>query len=415
MRLTIADRASGTIRHPPAERRERIGRRIVFGFLLLTSFGAGVTLSILGPTAPAIASRLRVPVADLGVLFTASFLAATLATVVCGALYHRVGARVLIPVALAALSLGLVGQGTLTTLPLIALGAVLAGAGIGIINVYVNATATRIYPEWRETALTLLGVCFGVGAFLTPLVAGLSLAELGGYRFVYLAGAATLALPILPLVRGLAPASESESAISVAHHETWRVGVGTLLRDRNLRLLMALTGLYMGAQIGFGGWAVSIVAAMTHLPVARVTVADSAFWLCQAAGGTCTALLLRRGASPRRLIILGSFGAAGGSLALVAVGHSVALAVVCCALVGLAFAPILPLTMALAASGDANGSDGPRLAALFTTGQAGAAILPPLQGALLSTSIALPLWLTAACALGMAALAGRVKTRHRSS
>lgn len=408
MRLAITTRRSRIARHAPTERGARLGRRGVFGFLLLTSFGAGVVLSILGPTAPAIAGRLRAPVADLGVLFTASFLAATLATVICGALYRRVGGRSLIPLALATMALGLVDEGTLATLPLIALGAFLTGTGIGIINVYVNATATRLYPEWRETALTLLGVCFGAGAFLTPLVAGLSLARLGGYTFVYLVGAVVLALPIIPLMRGL-PAAAS----SVSQGGDWRAGMRSLLRDRTLRLLMALTGLYMGAQIGFGGWAVSIVSAMTRLPAARVAVAASAFWLCQAVGGASTVLLLRRGASPRRLIILGSFGAAAGSLALVALGHSLLLAVACCALVGLAFAPILPLTMALASSADPHGSDGPRLATLFTTGQAGAAILPPVQGALLATSIALPLWLTAACALGMAALAVRVAASDR--
>ena len=408
MRLAITTRVFRPVLLSPMERRERLGRRAVFGFLLLTSFGAGVVLSIVGPTAPAIATRLRVPEADLGVLFTASFLAATLATVACGALYTRFSGRALIPIALGAMALGLVDEGILTTLPLMAVGAVLTGTGIGIINVYVNATATRLFPERRETTLTLLGICFGVGAFITPLAAGLSLTGSGGYTRVYVGGAVALALPILPLLRGL-----GASHPPAARPSSRRAGLLTLLRDRNLRLLMALAGLYMGAQIGFGGWVVSIIAAMTHLPAARVAVADSAFWLCQAVGGALTVLLLQRGASPRRLIILGSFGAAGGSLALLALGHSAPFAVLCCALVGLAFAPILPLTMALAASGDANGSDGPRLAALFTTGQLGAAIIPPLQGALLATSTALPLWLTAACALGMVALAARVSiARH---
>ncbi|HEV2404162.1 MAG TPA: hypothetical protein VGR88_01850, partial [Ktedonobacterales bacterium] len=69
---------------------ERLPRRVVLGALMLTSFGAGIVLSILGPTAPAIATRLDLPVSALGVLFTASFLAATAATVASGALYHRV-------------------------------------------------------------------------------------------------------------------------------------------------------------------------------------------------------------------------------------------------------------------------------------------------------------------------------------
>lgn len=382
----------------------------MFGFLLLTSFGAGVVLSILGPTAPAIATHLRAPVTALGVLFTASYLAATLATVACGALYDRVGPRVFIPAALASMALGLLDEGTVATLPLVAVGAVLTGAGIGVINVYVNATAVRLYPHRRETALTLLAVCFGVGAFLTPLAAGVSLSRYGGYTVVYLAGAVTLALPVLPLARGLpAPARVD------ARPNGGRSALLALLRDRNLRLLMALAGLYLGTQIGFAGWVVSIVARMTHLAPAQVAPAASAFWFCQAAGGALAALLLQRGFSPRRLIASGGLGAAAGAVLLIALGQSMVLAVACCALVGLTFAPILPLTMALAASGgDAPGSDGSRLAAVFTVGQAGAAILPPLQGALLAVNTGLPLGLTAACGLGIAALAVRVNTSERA-
>ncbi|HKV84875.1 MAG TPA: hypothetical protein VJN88_09980, partial [Ktedonobacterales bacterium] len=86
---------------------ERLPRRVVLGALMLTSFGAGIVLSILGPTAPAIAARLGLRVATLGVLFTASYLAATAATVASGALYNRVSGRALIPTALAFMALGL--------------------------------------------------------------------------------------------------------------------------------------------------------------------------------------------------------------------------------------------------------------------------------------------------------------------
>jgi fucose permease len=390
---------------------ERLPRHVVLGALMLTSFGAGIVLSILGPTAPAIATRLDLPVSALGVLFTASFLAATAATVASGALYHHVSGRVCIPAALLFMALGLLVEGTTATLPLVALGAALSGAGIGTINVYVNAVAVRLFPDRRETVLTTLGVCFGVGAFCTPLAAGLSLTRFGGYTLVYLAGSAMLLSPFLLLVRGLPGSVPAREALT-----SGRVSLLTLLRDRNLRLLMALAGLYLGAQIGFGGWIVSILAVMTHLPPARLAPAASAYWLSQAVGGVLTVLLLRRGASPRRLLALGALTAGVGAGLIIAVGSSFALAVAGCALVGLSFAPILPMTMSLAAGkGSADGSDGPRLAAVFTTGQAGGAALPALQGALLGVNTALALWLTVVCALAMAGLASRVATTEDAS
>lgn len=388
----------------------RLPRGVVLGFLLLTAFGTGVVLSILGPTVPAIAAHLGVPEAALGIIFTATFLAATVMTATSGALFNRLGARALVPAGLAAMALGLLDEGKAATLPLVVLGAVLAGVGTGIINGSVNATTARLYPARRGAMLTWLNVCFGVGAFFTPLAAGLSLTRLGSYTFTYLAGAAILALPILPLIRGL-PAAAAAEAIrpSDAYPSGARTTVFTLLRDRNLRLLMALAGLYLGAQIGFGGWVVSIVAGMTHLPPGQLAPAASAFWICQAAGGAPTVLLLRRGIPPRRLIVLGALAGAAGSVLLFVLGGSVVLAIACCALIGLTFAPILPLTTTLAAGqGDADKSDGVRMAAIFTTGQAGAAILPALQGALLGMGSGPALGLTAGCALAMAALAAAV-------
>ncbi|HKV82945.1 MAG TPA: hypothetical protein VJN88_00215, partial [Ktedonobacterales bacterium] len=223
--------------------------------------------------------------------------------------------------------------------------------------------------------------------------------------------AAVLVSPVFPLLRGLPTAVSARRRPS-----TLRLSGLSLLRDGNLRVLMALAGLYLGAQIGFGGWIISILAAMTHLPPARLAPAASAYWLSQAVGGVLTVLLLRRGAAPRRLIALGALTAGLAAALLVVVGAHMLPAIACCALVGLAFAPILPMTMSLAAGkGGADGSDGPRLAAVFTTGQAGAAALPALQGVLLGANTALALWLTVACALGMAGLAASVRTVEAAS
>lgn len=384
-------------------------RRVVLSFLLLISFGTGVVLSILGPTVPAMAARLGVPETTLGTLFTATFLMATLATATSGALVNQVGSRVLIPVGLVVMALGLLDEGTTDTLALVAFGAVLAGAGTGIINVCVNSAAARLFPERRGSVLTWLNIWFGVGAFVTPLVIGLSLSRLGGYAPVYLAGAVVVALPIFPVMRGL-PARKTDDASSPTGHASVR----SLLRDSNMRLLIALATVYLGAEIGFGGWVVSIVAAMTHLPPAQLTLTASAFWICLALGGLPTILLLQRGIPPRRLMILGALSAAAMFVLLLVLGASAPLAIACCALIGLSFAPILPLATALAtASGDADHSEGIRIAALFTVGQVGAAALPALQGMLLGMGPAPALWLSVAAALAMAALALAVRpTAH---
>lgn len=406
MSITDAPRIHLPQPAPQALGGTRLPRPLMLGLLLLTSLGTGVVLSIVGPTVPAIAAHLGVPEAALGIIFTANFLTATIATAVSGALFNRLGGRVLVPVGLVTMVLGLLGEGTAGTLPLIVLAAIMAGVGTGIINVSVNAAAARLYPARRAAVLTWLNVYFGVGAFLTPLAAGLSLVRLDGYTPVYIIGAVIVALPILPLLLGL-PAPDSSAAGRLA---TFLPALRTLLRDRTLRLMVVLAALYLGAEIGLGGWVVTIVARMTHLPPAQLAPTASAFWICLAIGGAPTALLLRRGVPPRLLIMLGALAATVSVLLLLAIGGSMPLAIVCCALLGLAFAPILPLATSLAVGkGADDGSDGVRIAAVFTVGQIGAATIPALQGALLGIGIGPALGLTAACCLVMAALAVAVK------
>lgn len=407
MSITDTPRPGNASTIPPTTSVTRLPGHVVLGFLLLASLGTGAVLSIFGPTVPPIAAHLGVPVAALGIVFTASFLSGTLTTVASGALFDRIGARVLIPAGLAAMVLGLLGEGTATTLAVVVLAAVLAGAGTGIINVAVSAAAARLYPERRATVLTWLNVCFGIGAFFTPLVAGFSQTRLGAYAPAYIAGAVIVALPIIPLLIGLPPAP----AIRDGGASPGPGSVLALLRNRNLQLLMALSGLYLGAEIGFAGWIVTIVGTMTHLPPAQLAPAASAFWVCLAVGGAPTTFLLRRGVTPRRLIVLGALVAAVGTLLLLVVGGSAPLAIASCALIGLAFAPILPLTTSLAVGQGrrtTDGSDGARIAAIFTTGQVGAATLPALQGALLGIGVGPALGLTAACSLAMAGLAAVV-------
>jgi fucose permease len=373
----------------------------VLGFLLLTSYGAGVVLSILGPTVPAIAAHLHVAEAALGLVFTASFVAATIATAGSGALLSPVGSRVLLTVGLAAMALGLLIEGTAPTLPLVAAGGAVAGIGVGGINVAVNAATVRLYAARRGVVLTWLNVSFGAGAFCTPLLAGLVLTRHSGYTATYLLGSAVLIIPIVPLLLGLPPTE----AVPAAARRDWRA-LQRVLSDRQLLLLMAIAALYLGAEIGFGGWIVTIIAEMTRLPPAQLTVAASAFWICLALGGAPTVALLRRDVRPRQLIVFGSMGAAGASVLLVLTGGSVALAIVWCAALGLTISPVLPMVTVLATSlGGAESVVGPRVAAIYTAAQLGGATLPALQGFLVAASPGIALGLTAACALAMMALA----------
>ncbi len=387
-------------------------RSVLLGLCLLVSLGTGCLTAIVGPTVPALAHGLHVREDNLGVVFGANFLLASAATALAGPVFDRSGPRMLLPIGLLAMALGTIGEGLAPSLPSLALAAALAGLGSGIINVGVNATASLLYPERSERVLNILNALFGVGAFLAPVLVGLALARLGGYRPAYIAVAALLALPILPLWIGLPPRSQRQRrGIDRAGHGG---GTRALLARRALWAPMAVGFLYLGAEIGFGGWIVAILRRTAYMSAGDAAPAVALFWLCLALGGLPTAYLLRRGTAPTRIIRWGAAGAACATAALALFGANVPLALTACALVGFSFAPIFPLTIAAAAraGGSASGAGG-ATSLMLVAAQLGAATLPPLQGVLLGVGPTPALALTCACSLLIMATQGIASARSR--
>lgn len=362
---------------------------------MLASAGTGLLLSVIGPTVPALAGHVGVRESDLGVVFTANFLAASVTTALAGRLFDRFGGRVMIPCGLVAMALGLLGEAVAGTLLPLTLAAAFAGLGTGIINVCIGAAAALLYPERRDATLNLLNASFGIGAFAAPLLAGLSLTRLGGYAPLYVLIALILVAPVAPLLLGLPPTRPPAGKDS---------SLRALLLERRLWAPVAVGFLYLGAEIGFGGWIVSIASRATGLAPADAAPIASVFWLFLALGGVPTALLLRRGLAPARIITLGAAGAIVGSVVLLLAASAIPVTVACAALVGLGFAPILPLTQAAAvhvATGRGVGTEGGAIALVMVAAQIGAASLPPIQGQLLRLGPAPAVALTLTCSVAM--------------
>ena len=363
---------------------------------MLAALANGVLLSIVGPTVPAIAARLHVRESDMGIVFGANFLIAALCTPVAGRLYDLVGPRVMLPCGLFFMTLGALGEGFAPTLPLLALAAVVGGLGIGINTVTNNVAPSALYPERSESVLNMLNALFGTGAFLAPLIAGFSLVRLGGYAPAYVTTAVLLAIPAVLLFVGLPPGRPDG-----AEHATH---LRALLSIRILWAYAAISFLYLGAEIGFGGWIVVIVQQMAHVSAAAAAPIAAVFWLFLALGGIPTGLLLQRGVAPGRLVAVGAGVAALTAVALALAGTAAALAAALAALLGLAFAPIFPLTIAGAVrvvARQAPGAVGGATALVLMAGQFGAATVPPLQGQLLRGGTLAAVAVTAACALAM--------------
>jgi len=386
-------------------------RPVLLGLLLFVSFGTGLLISIVGPTVPALASRLRVREDALGVVFGANFLLASATTALAGRVFDRLGPRALLPAGLIAMALGSLGEGVAPSLPLLTLAAGLGGLGIGAINVTGNATASLLYPERREGVLNALNASFGAGAFLAPLLAGLALARLGGYRPAYAAVAFLLAVPVAPLLFGLPDHTKNRG--DGDDDGARGTGIVALLARRALWPPLAIGFLYLGAEIGFGGWIVTILRRATGLSAGDAAPAAAVFWLFLALGALPTAYLLRHGVASARIVGVSALLAALATAALGLAGAVTPLALAACALVGLFFAPIFPLTIAMAgrAAGTAAGGVGSATALVLVAAQIGGATLPPLQGLLLGAGPGAALAVTGVCSLLILTVQGVTSSR----
>ena len=336
--------------------------------------------SVLGPTLPMLAAYLHVPESGMGIVFGANFLAATVATPLAARAFDLLGARVLVPLGLLAEALGVLGQGVAVSLPLVAAAAALSGLGMGSGVVCGTITVGSLFPDHREASLNVQNACFGLGAFLAPLLARFSLLQFGAYQPAYVITAAMLAIPVVPLWIGL-PAGRTYG--QSRHHVSSRF----MINDRRMWAYAVLSFFYLGTEIGFGGWIVVMLQRMSHLtPVAAAPIA-SIYWLMLAVGGVPTAVLLHRGVPPAGIISTSAACAAATAIALMFFGAVIPVAVVTAALMGAFLSPILPLNIAAAgrrAHERSPGTMGSSTALVLMAGQLGGTVLPPLQGLLLT-------------------------------
>ena len=352
--------------YPPRATAQRTLALVCAVFLAV-----GVMLAGLGPTLPLLARQIGQDIAVLGGLFTAISSGIILAQLGAGSASARFGQ----PAVLAAGMLLMVGGGVGVTLgsTLLALlaGALLFGVGFGGVLAAGNLLVARLFPERSAAALNGVNLFFGVGSMVGPALAGLGGAHLGLPQAALWAGA-VLQLVLAPIVLGYAARPVAEAAASRAGPQPTRGASGWLL---GLLLLI-----YIGTEVGFGGW-LTVYLLASDLAPASAALVVSGFWLALTAGRMIGALLGLR-LAPARLLTISLLGALVGAILLaLSVGNRTATigAVVC---LGLSFGPVFPTVLALVAA--VSRGSGRMTNLVLALGNGGGLVVPVLLGVLLT-------------------------------
>jgi MFS transporter, FHS family, glucose/mannose:H+ symporter len=330
----------------------------------------GIATVLLGPMLPTLSARWSLNYSQAGALFTAQYLASTLAVALSGVLVSRWGFRFAIKTGLLLMS---VGVGLLLAGPKV-LGIFCIGAyggGLGLAVPAANLLVAEVNPNRRSATLNTLNFCWSAGAVACPLlVAGaakshqvpLFLAAVAGFALLVAVGIAVMPSSIVE------PSATKNAGGEMKRTIPWRHSA--------LLILATLFFLYVGVENGFGGWVASYAKSLDLTPA--LALMTPSFFHAALMLGRWLAPLLLRTVDEIRLVQAGLLVACAGMAGLV-LSHGLRGVVLSACLAGLGLSGVYPITISLLSR--EFGSAPPKLGSLmFTLSNIGGGLLPWMVG-----------------------------------
>jgi MFS transporter, FHS family, Na+ dependent glucose transporter 1 len=222
---------------------------------------------------------------------------------------------------------------------------VIKGVMEGLINNGVNTLLVWTHREKSSPYMNGLHFCFGLGAFLSPLLVAQVVDIAGAYRWVYVGLAALTVLAGLRMVTmaGSPPAAhpaESEPGAVQPRHVPYNVVLAAAL----------FLFFYVGAEIAFGGWVYTYAVELKLAPAVQAAYLTSGFWLSFTIGRLLSVPLATR-FTPRQMITAALLGCLFFMGLVFVFADSVAVLWIAALGVGFCMAPVYPSGFTLAVQG----------------------------------------------------------------
>ena len=364
----------------------------------------GVYGTSLGPALTVLADDFDVSLDTAGLLITVLFFGSILASGAMAVWLHRFDSGLLTGTGLLLVAFGTAGIALAPAWEAALASVALSGLGGGLMDAGSHTIVARVSPDVTR-GINRLNVCFAVGAVAGPLWSGSVLAVDDGAReFVYL-GIAVLAAGVSAFVLS------TRSTTAIPHSDEAPTAHAITVGMDSLAWVMgALLFLYVGAEFGLGSWVASYADEEFEAGTFVGGLITAGYWGALMAGRMISGALFARGV-PATTVLKGSIGLGLIASAGIALANDAfAIAVGAAFLTGLAFGPVWPSAMAIAAQGRSRTAP----SALVTIGNSGGFVFPWLQGRLLVSSGATTgIALSAVLCAAMLAIAVRAPRRVR--
>lgn len=337
----------------------------------------GICVATIGPALPWLTQHWHVRLDDGGVLFTMLFTGSCLTVTISGIVLDRIGRKPILVAGLFLMATGFIGLSFSPSLSVALPFTFIIGLGWGCLDVTLNVFVADLFPGTRGTALNLTNTAFGIGSLIAPLAVGTALTITGSPQVVLVSLSGIAMLPCFIFIVLTFPLHRRRRQ-KVSHPLSSGL---TLVREKYLLVATLLFFLYVGIEIGFGGWAYSFATLGAHLGAAEAALVVSVFWIAFTLGRLGAGMVTRKGAGAS-LVLGGALIAAGGAGAIALFSTSTEVLFIGAALVGIGFAPIFPTAFGLVTDRYPTVS-GAVSSVVVLGGSLGGALLPYVQGRLL--------------------------------
>ena len=330
----------------------------------------GLPTGMLGVAWPSIRDALNAPLAGLGVLLAAMTVTQFGASTFSGAIRERLGTtRVLLfPAAMAASGLALFAVAS--DWVVITLASAILGAGVGLLDAAINTEAAL---RRGVRFMAALHGAWAVGAALGPPLITVAIG-LGSWRLGYAAAAIAFVLVAFATVTLRdaftdAPAHDLPAGPSARTH---------------LLIGAALMFVYVGVELGAGGWAFTRFTASDALDTTTATAAVFLYWAGLAAGRLVLAVVGHL-VAPRRWLDLSVIGAVITTVAFSLAPASVA-ALLALPLLGVSLSVFVPVLIYVTPQRVGHQTAPHAIGYMVAAGMLGGATLPAVIGLVMQNS-----------------------------
>jgi len=291
------------------------------------------------------------------------------ASIVFGPLVDRFGFKIFLALSSLLVSLSFVGLAFSGGYYFVLVSVVILGLAGGVINGGSNALINDLHPSRRAAALNFLGIFFGIGAMLIPLIISGFLHQLGLRSVILLAAG----LSLIPFV-----------LFSVFYFPRPKQPQGFPLKD--IKKIASSKLLWLGAFILFfesgnefsiGGWLSSFLQEKFQFSLNQAALVLSGYWFFLMIGRLVFPLINRL--VKREAIVFFSAALALVSVSGLIISPLKGLAVVFALLTGLGLAAIYPTTLAVVGE-QFPALSGTAFSLAIATGLVGGMISPWLVG-----------------------------------